>query len=358
MSRSADAAAVRPDAVMWIASCTKLLTSICALQCVEAGLISLDEPVSRILPELASPNIITHDPSAPNGFKLVPAKNHITLRHLLTHTSGVPYEWLSPLLGKWRKVQPKLPPAQAGLIRNMYNLPLVFEPGEGWTYGGGIDWAGELVARLHNTTLADYMQQHIFAPLDMTETTFQLHERPDMKARLMRSGLRMPDKSLAEYKHMVHRERVFDHSGGGGLWSTVPDFIKVLKDLISPSPRLLSASAIDSMLAKPQITHPGAIADLANNDLIVTANAAQVKAGDAMMNYGLGGMVWIKDSPVLTKGSLSWGGLPNLKWFVNRERGVAAVYATQVMPPGDPVNLRFSNEFFKEALAMAGPSKL
>lgn len=349
-----DAPDINPDGVFWIASCTKLLSSVCALQCVEQGLITLDEPVSRVLPELTRPDIVTLDASAPDGFTLRPATNPVTLRLLLTHTSGVGYEWMSPPLAAWRKVQPPVPEDKKGQISTTYKFPLLFEPGEGWVYGGGLDWAGEMVARLHKTTLAAYMDEHIFTPFGMKSTTFHLDQRPDLKERLVLAGVRTPDGGLAPNKGMVFAETVVDHSGGGGLWSTVPDYIKVLGDLVQDEPTLLKRETVENLLAKPQIVNDAALSVLVQARTIAGANAAPADAG---MNYGLGGLVLTRDSDILPKGTLSWGGLPNLKWFINREYGVAAMYASQVLPPGDAKSTELSVAFFKEVIRLAKASK-
>jgi CubicO group peptidase (beta-lactamase class C family) len=334
------------DGIMWIASCTKLLTSVCALQCVERGLVTLDEPLGKHLPELANPNVIKLDPDAPNGFTLTPAKNAVTLRTLLTHTSGCPYEWMSPQLVPWRKTQPPVKPEDVGKIATTYNLPLLFEPGEGWVYGGGLDWAGELVGRLNNTTLGAYMEKEIFEPLGMKSTTFKLQERPDLKERLVGAGQREKDGGLTPFKGMIFSENAVDYSGGGGLWSCATDYIKVLQDLILPEPKLLKRDTVLNMLAKAQIENDGALGGLVRGRAAAAANAAAPTS--VGMNYGLGGMVLTKASEVLPEGTLSWGGLPNLKWCIHPTKGFAAFYATQVMPSGDVKNNWLSSEFFKE----------
>lgn len=127
-----DARPITTDDSFWIASCTKLLTSICALQQVEKGLVDLDEDISRFLPEFKDPQIITEDSSHEDGYVLTPAKNKVTLRQLLTHTSGVGYFFMSPLIATWRdKVGPSQEELQ-GLVAKTYDAPLLFEPGQGW----------------------------------------------------------------------------------------------------------------------------------------------------------------------------------------------------------------------------------
>lgn len=129
---ASDARPIATEDSFWIASCTKLLTSICALQQVEKGLVDLDEDISRILPEFKDPQIITADSTREDGYVLTSAEKKVSLRQLLTHTSGVGYGFMSPLITSWRN---KVGPSQeelSGLVAKTYDAPLLFEPGEGW----------------------------------------------------------------------------------------------------------------------------------------------------------------------------------------------------------------------------------
>jgi CubicO group peptidase (beta-lactamase class C family) len=352
-----DARPITTDDSFWIASCTKLLASICALQQVEKGLVDLDEDISRILPELKDPQIITADTTHEDGYALTPAKNKITLRQLLTHTSGVGYGFMSPLLTSWRN---KVGPSQeelSGLVAKTYDAPLLFEPGQGWAYGGGIDWAGIMVERLNNgQSLGSYMDEHIWTPFGMKHTTFHLDQHDEVRARLVPAALRDAEGKLIPNPGPTFTETVTEHSGGGGLWATVPDYVKVLADLISPEPKLLKIETINTILAAPQIPidSPALLPLIGSRGGALAANAA---ATEAPVNYGCGGLVLTKDSEILPKGTLSWGGLPNLKWFVNRENGIAAMYASQVFPPGDKKSVDLSNEFFKEVMRLNAERK-
>ncbi|KAF2673222.1 beta-lactamase [Microthyrium microscopicum] len=352
-SRLPDAPAIKDDDIMWIASCTKLLTSVCALRCVERGQVDLDEDLGQShLPEFKNPMVVTLDDSE-KGYNLRPAKNPITLRRLLTHTSGVAYEWGDSRLRAWRKDVGPIPDDKKGFMQHLYDIPLLFDPGEGWVYGGGIDWAGILVGRLNNTTLGGYMEEHIFKPLGMKDTTFYLSTRPDLEKRLVRAGKRGPDGGMIPFEGMVFRAEAHDESGGGGLWSCATDYIKVLADLIKDEPTLLKRDTVVNMLAKPQLKDGEALKALSKGrGGAVAANAAN--PSDAGINYGLGGMVQVKTSAFLPGGTLSWGGLPNLKWFIHPELGIAAMYATQVMPSGDAKNLDLSRKYFKEIIRLSG----
>jgi CubicO group peptidase (beta-lactamase class C family) len=142
---------------MWLASCSKLVTTIAALQCVERGLFTLDDPadVDRLLPEWKDSEVLT-------GFNedgqpvLQPAKEKITLKQLLTHTSGVAYDVMHPLLMQWRQSQGQELLAIKTPITVGFKHPLVFEPGTGWMYGAGLGLAGLMVARANTTTFSTY----------------------------------------------------------------------------------------------------------------------------------------------------------------------------------------------------------
>ncbi|EME48528.1 hypothetical protein DOTSEDRAFT_29956 [Dothistroma septosporum NZE10] len=132
-SLDSDAPEIRGDAVLKVASATKFITSVALMQCIERGQLTLDEPISKILPELAHKSIINEDKSAEHGYSLTPSKNPITVRHPLTHTSGLAYYFRNPLLAKWRAGES--PYVGSNLVIERMNTPLLFEPGQGWFYG-------------------------------------------------------------------------------------------------------------------------------------------------------------------------------------------------------------------------------
>jgi CubicO group peptidase (beta-lactamase class C family) len=349
-----DAKPLDLEATFWIASCTKLITSICALQQVEQGKVTLDEDVTHIVPELKDLPIITADGSSPDGYTSKPRTKPITLRQLLTHSSGIGYEFMSELIQKWRAKNG--PPAAelAGKVNLAHRTPLLFEPGEGWSYGSGIDWAGIIVEKLNpGYTLDTYMAEKVFKPLGMTSTTFFVDRNPEILARLMPAATRQEDGTLTPSDTNNWPTKMEEASGGGGLWSSVTDYIKVLADLISPEPKLLKPETITTILAAPQLPEGSkALNQLVDNGLGAVASNAVALAGIPPISYGCGGLVTTRDTDVLPAKSLSWGGLPNLKWFLNRESGVAAMYATQILPYGDALSTELANKFFVEAVRL------
>lgn len=151
---------IEPDTVLAMASCTKLMTTILVLQCVERGIFDLDEDVARILPELNNVEIISDPEGASDTPTLKPKKVPITLRLLLTRSSGSCYDLMSPLLIKWRTDRGEAP-WSAAAIETCCNSSLVFEPGTSWMYGMGAEWAGKMIERATRETLEMYISQNI-----------------------------------------------------------------------------------------------------------------------------------------------------------------------------------------------------
>jgi CubicO group peptidase (beta-lactamase class C family) len=224
------------NTTMWIASYTKLMTSICCMQLVERGLISLDESVYKHIPELEAFPIIT---SIEQGTgKPIEEKNTvpITLRHLLTHTSGLSYDMLHPSNIAWLKYHGKQPSTSSKLLER-YNTPLVFEPGTGWCYGPSIDYAGLLVERLSGKSLVDYMREFLWAPLGVKDATFHLSARPDMKARMADQSARSEDGKLVFWgENMPWQDgagmEVEDCMGGQGVFTSAEEYGKIIRAVL------------------------------------------------------------------------------------------------------------------------------
>src|SRR6266542_4509433 len=187
-----DGAPMTADTVFWIASMTKAITSTAAMQLVEQGRLALDRPIADLLPELASPQVLEgFDPAGES--RLRPAKRPITLRHLITHTAGFVYDIWNPDIGRYMEQRgiPGIISCQDAAL----GLPLAFDPGEKWDYGIGIDWAGKAVERASGQKLGDYLAEHLFGPVGMTDTGFKL--TPDRRTRLAGMHARAEDGALA-----------------------------------------------------------------------------------------------------------------------------------------------------------------
>ncbi|KAF2492714.1 beta-lactamase/transpeptidase-like protein [Lophium mytilinum] len=353
LSVEEDAAPIQFDTTFSVASFTKLITTIAALQCVERGQITLDEPTDKLLPELAALPLIEPAENAEQPFMLKEATNNITLRHLLTHTSGVCYDVMDPTVMAWRASRGEESMATKPDILKAFGHPRIFEAGESWSYGPSIDWAGFLVGRLNKTTLGEYCEENIFTPLKMESTTWRLDQKPSVEERLMPISLRMPDgKFVTGPANFVSERPIVDELGGAGLHTSVPDYTRVLADLLKESPTLLKKETVDMMFT-PQFEvgskpHDGEYkqAALTSRGLVGGTIHEGIRP---ILNFGLGAMVTVEDIKTdvyyKPKGTLSWSGMPNLVWAINRELGLAWVYATQILPWDDDFSFNLAMQF-------------
>lgn len=198
------------DTVCWIASMTKAITSVAAVQCVERGHLKLDEPAKNVCPELGHVGVLTGFDS--NGKPSTrPPKRDITLRQLLTHSAGFSYEiWNTDM----QKVQAALEiPSVTECKNKALTLPLLFDPGEGWEYGINIDWAGKMIEKVSGKTLGQYLQENIFYPLGMMSTGF--HITNEMRKRLATTHLRGADGNLTVFPFEIPQQPEFEMGGGG-----------------------------------------------------------------------------------------------------------------------------------------------
>ena len=200
-----------PDTMFWIASMTKAVTSVAAMQKVEQGKLSLDKPISDVVLELSAAQVLEGFDA--EGKPKLPPKRPITLRHLLTHTAGFSYDIWNTDMDRYMKVA-NVP----GIIecKEALKVPLIADPGDKWEYGINIDWAGKAVERVSGMSLDGYMRDHIFEPLGMQDTVFIL--RADQRRAWHASCARR--RRLADpIEFGVPQEPEF-YMGGGALYST------------------------------------------------------------------------------------------------------------------------------------------
>ena len=188
-------AAMTPDTMFWIASMTKAVTSIAAMQMVEQGKLSLDKPISDVVMELSAAQVLEGF-DAEGKPKLRPPKRPITLRHLLTHTAGFSYDLWNKDIERYMKVANV--PGIGTCKLEALKVPMIADPGDKWEYGINIDWAGKAVERVSGMSLDGYMRDRIFTPLGMKDTVFIL--RPDQQARLASVHSRGADDKLAPHR--------------------------------------------------------------------------------------------------------------------------------------------------------------
>ena len=335
-----DGVAMSMDTVFRIASMTKAVTGVAAMQCVEQGKLALDQPAGEIMPELAEPQVL--DGFDASGQPILrPARRKVTLRNLLTHTAGFVYHvWNAPLS---RYVDlTAFPTILSGKLAAL-NAPLAFDPGERWDYGINIDWAGRMVETVSGKDLEVYMREHIFAPLGMRDTCFVPND--EQLARLVQVHARTPDGSLQPIPNTPPSQAEF-YGGGGALYSTGPDYLRFLQMVLQGGTlngaQVLKPETLTMMMQnhigdldvqKLTTSHPG------------VSNDVELFPG-MVKKWGLTWLINTQDVPgQRSAGSLAWAGLFNTYYWIDPSKQITGVILTQVLPFADPTVLQLLDEY-------------
>jgi methyl acetate hydrolase len=328
------------DTFFRIASMTKAVTSVAALQLVEQGKLKIDEPVPSIDPALASPQVLEgFDPAgAP---KLRPAKRSITLRHLLTHTAGFSYELWDGNTQRYVKTS-GMPSTATGKVAAL-RMPLAFDPGDKWEYGVNIDWVGRLVESISGQPIDAYFRDRIFGPLDMKDTGFV--SSAEQRARQASVHQRQADGSLMPQPLETPFVPEF-YAGGGGLYSTGRDYLAFLQVLLHGGShkgvRLLKPETVALM----ERNHIGDIpAGVLKTYVPARSNDVDLFPG-APIRWTLGHMLNVQAGPNgRSAGTVSWGGIFNTYYWIDPARKVAGLIMTQILPFADPRALKLYGQF-------------
>ncbi len=324
-----DVATGRPltaDALFRIASMTKPVTSVALMQLVEQGRLGLDDPAEKYLPELAGLQVFELFDAATGVYRLRPASRPATVRHFLTHTSGLAYPFTSTI---WRDFKPR-----AG-EKYPFGGPLLFDPGERWHYSTSTDVVGRLVEVVSGQKLEDYFRQHIFAPLKMEDTSYNVPEAkgPRLVAQQWRAGERM-DGAVELQKPQLGLT-IAAPIGGGGLASTADDYGRFVR-------MLLNGGTLDgARVLKPETValmgqnHIGAVSVPALKSAL-PRSADFTFIADGRDKWGLGFLITGDQVPgKRSPGSLSWGGINNTFFWIDPARGIAGVIMMQFLPFAD-----------------------
>lgn len=326
----ATGAPLRPDAIFRLASMTKAITSVAAMQLVERGKLGLDSPIAAVLPHLAAPMVL----DGWNGPMpaLRPAARPITLRHLLSHSAGYGYDvWNEEV----RRATAALGlPPRPGSVDELARTPLLFDPGARWNYSIATDIVGHAVAAASGMALDSYLAAHVTGPLGMADTTFTLTDA--QRPRLVGVHQRQPDGSLGAGQRPAGNGPGF-LAGGGGLVGTAGDYLRFLR-------MLLRGGTLDGA----RILAHDTVAEMGRNqigDLLVQKMVSGVSASsyDCAMfpgmeqKWGLGFLINTAAGPNgRSAGSLAWAGLVNTYFWVDPTAGIAGLILTQSLPFADP----------------------
>lgn len=329
------------DTVFRIASMTKAVTCVAAMQLVEEGRLALDAPVPDIGETALNAPQVLEGFDAAGAPILRPAKRAITLRHLLTHTAGFTYEAWNENTLRYVKAT-GTPSTQTGRLAAL-RLPLGFDPGDKWEYGINIDWIGRIIERVSGQSIDVVLRERILSPLGMDDTGFVTN--PAQRARQASVHQRQPDGSLAAQPLPEPFVPEF-YAGGGGLHSTAPDYLRFLL-------MLLNGGSLDGA----RILRPETVA-LMNDNQIGDLPAGVLRSCQpersnhvdffpgARLRWGLGYMLNLDPGPNgRSAGTVSWAGIFNTYYWLDPARRVAGVILTQILPFADPSVLRLYGGF-------------
>jgi methyl acetate hydrolase len=322
------------DTVFRVASMVKLLTSVAALQLVERGKLELDEPAGNIDPTLGSAQVL-------GGFdvngvpQLRPAQKPITLRNLLTHTSGFSYPLWDRNVVRYLKVARSDP--------SYPRTPLMFEPGSRWAYGGGLDRVGRMVEIASGQSLDRYFSDHITGPLAMNDTGFSLTG----KQRERQASLHVRDangKLLPQPLEKPTLPKVI--SGGGGIYSTAPDYLILLQALLNGGSFRATTVLRPETVALMSVNQIGGL----EAGILKTTNPALSNDVDffpgVRLRWGLGNMINIDPVPDGRRaGSLTWAGLFNTYYWIDPTIRIAGLIMMQILPFADRQALKAYRQF-------------
>ena len=319
-------APMREDTVFRIASQTKALVSVGVMILQEEGRLLISDPVGKYLPEFRETTVAV--PKQGGGYEVVKAKRPVTIRDLLTHTSGVGYgggvardRWEAAKITGWYFADRDEP--VGATVARMAALPFDAQPGEKWNYGYSTDILGALVERVSGQTLEEFLRARVFEPLGMKDTHFYLPESKADRFAVVYSakesgGLERapePGGMVGQGAYVKGPRKSF--SGGAGLLSTANDYARVLSMLLNGGEldgrRLLSRKSVELMTAD---------------------HLAGVPYREGL-GFGLGFEV-VKDLGARGKpgsvGEFGWGGAYHSTYWVDPKEQLVVVYFTQLIP--------------------------
>lgn len=323
----------RTDTIFRIASMTKAITSVAAMQLIESGRLALDDRADKYLPEFASVQVLRTFEPATGAYTLSPPRSPVTVRHLLTHTSGLGYAFTD-----WRVRDFKPRKGDTFAVG-----PLMFDPGSEWLYGTSTDWVGRLVETISHQSLEAYFREHILDPLQMRDTTFVVP--PDKHARVVSNFSRGENGAITRAER-VPLPAVTAFQGGGGLYSTAADYGRFLRMLLRggelDGARVLSGDSV-ALMARDHL-------DGLHVRALRTAQPSRSRdfsfIEDQRDGWGLGFQITATARPLRrAEGSLSWGGINNTYFWVDRSTGVAGAIMMQFLPFADPDALAVYDAF-------------
>ncbi|MCC2655267.1 MAG: beta-lactamase [Panacagrimonas sp.] len=331
-----------PDTVMFLASMTKAITGVLAMQLVECGRLELDAPAARLLPELDRVQVLEGFDEKTGEPRLRAPRSPVTLRNLLTHSSGFAYEFWNADIGRY--LEKRGVPSVLSGTRASFAMPLAHDPDTAWSYGQGIDVAGRLIEEAAGETLREFARKNLFEPLRMDGTSFRIS--PEMRTRLATMHARTPDGGLAVHPIEIDQNAEQD-MGGHSVYGTAPDYLRFLR-------MILGGGALDGA----RVLKAQTVATLSRNHLAGDLRVRTLKTvapgfthdcnffPDIPCTWGLSWLINTQQTPEgRSPGSLAWAGICNNYCWVDPQRDIAGVMYSQLLPFFDPRALALFRDF-------------
>lgn len=330
---------------------TKLITSIAVLQCVEDGTLDLDADVKVLLPEIGKYGVMTGFDEEKNAAVFEPNYTPITLRMLLSHTSGHEYDWSSPLLLKWRASRGEAP-WSGPTVEQKSVLPLVYTPGTGWSYGAGHDWAGKAIEVATKSSLDTFMRARIWKPLGIeNDAGFFPETIESMKGRMADISTlnEKGEPPAVDSGGFDPRGGCVECLGGAGVFTSARAHYTFLSAVLRRDPKLLTPASY-AELFRPQLDER---CEQVLNDYIASSTLRTQYLGMQVpafvrKTWSFAGLV-AKEAQEgrLEPGTALWGGFPSCGWFIDRETGICGTAVCQIIPPMHPAVMALHEEFQK-----------
>ena len=328
---------VTPDSIFRLASMTKPITTVAAMMLYEAGQLGLDDPVTKYLPEFARVRVLTtwHEDGT---YASRPPARAITVRDLLTHTSGLAYSFVDPRLARLD---------DGG--KSELELPLLHDPGERFTYGPSTAVVGRIVEKISGQPLDVVFRTRIFDPLGMPDTFFTVPA--DKRERVVTAHARTAGGALHEAANPPALSA--PARGDGGLFSTAADYARFMQVILNRGrlgpARLLKEQTVE-MMTSNQIGR----LTIAEQPSVNPAFFRPFPIGAGKDTFGFGFQIEARPASagLRSVGSLSWGGVLNTHFWIDPQRGIAAVVLMQLLPYYDAraiaVLRGFEREVYKD----------
>jgi methyl acetate hydrolase len=329
---------VTVDSLFRIMSMTKMPCTVTALQQVEQGKLDLSAPVAEYCPEFGQVQVLTgFDGDTP---VLRPPAHPVTVRNLVTHTSGLGYWFFSDDLVRWEKVT-GVPNVVAGSAAS-FTAPLLADPGERYIYGINTDWLGKVVEAVTGVGLDVAIKEGVTGPLGMDQTTFSMND--DQRSNSTPVHVKGDDGTWTVTGEVLNQQPDY-WAGGHGLYGPPSDYIKFERALLRggelDGTRILQQSTVDEAFSN-QIGDLEFPADLPTAD---PASSCDFRAGPGY-KWGYGLLLNTADIPGMRRAwSGAWAGLCNTHFWVDRTAGICASIYSNFLPFVTPEAMTMYNDF-------------